>query len=309
MDELKIQWHSAFCSAMELILEQDREHLEFIREYNLNTKPLEVDLMVIKKPAGYRVSDEIGRIFKEHNIFEYKSPDDKMNIDTFYKVNAYACLYKVSGSRVDEIRSDNVTITLIRESKPEKLLRKLEREGFAVSNPYKGIYYIEDKVYFSTQIVVSKELEGEQHIWLQALTKKLDREDAENLILQTQHCISPGKRRLADAVLTVSVKANNALFGNVKEDANMFEVLKELMADEIRAEVNAGIAMGEMQAEKRGEEIGEKRGREIGAEKGLKALAHVLKEMGLDFDSAYCAIIKTEAYQNVSRDQVSKYWK
>ena len=37
MDELKIQWHSAFCSAMELILERDREHLEFIREYNLNT--------------------------------------------------------------------------------------------------------------------------------------------------------------------------------------------------------------------------------------------------------------------------------
>ena len=51
MDELKIQWHSAFCYAMELILERDREHLEFIREYNLNTKPLEVDLMIIKKPA------------------------------------------------------------------------------------------------------------------------------------------------------------------------------------------------------------------------------------------------------------------
>ncbi len=59
MEELKIQWHPAFCSAMELILKEDRDHLEFIREYNLNTKPLEVDLMVIKKPAGYRVSDEI----------------------------------------------------------------------------------------------------------------------------------------------------------------------------------------------------------------------------------------------------------
>lgn len=53
MEELKIQWHPAFCSAMELILKEDRDHLEFIREYNLNTKPLEVDLLVIKKPAGY----------------------------------------------------------------------------------------------------------------------------------------------------------------------------------------------------------------------------------------------------------------
>ena len=49
MEELKTQWHSAFCSAMELVLQDDREYLDFIREYNLNTKPLEVDLLVIKK--------------------------------------------------------------------------------------------------------------------------------------------------------------------------------------------------------------------------------------------------------------------
>lgn len=228
-----------------------------------------------------------------------------MNIDTFYKVNAYACLYKASSRRVNEIKSDNVTITLIRESKPEKLLRELEKEGFIIRNPYKGIYYTGSKTYFSTQIVVSKELEGEQHIWLQALTKNMDQENAGNLIRQAQSCKTLGDQRLADAVLAVSVKANHALFGNVKEDADMFEVLKELMADEIKAEFNAGIAMGE----KRGEEIGKKRGEEKGAEKGLKALADVLKEMGLDFDSAYQAIIKTETYQKVSREQVRKYWK
>lgn len=57
---------------VELILKRDKEHLEFIREYNLNTKPLEVDLLVIKKPVGYRVGDEIGRIFSEYYIVEYQ---------------------------------------------------------------------------------------------------------------------------------------------------------------------------------------------------------------------------------------------
>lgn len=33
MEELRTQWHPAFCSAVELILGQDREHLEFIREH------------------------------------------------------------------------------------------------------------------------------------------------------------------------------------------------------------------------------------------------------------------------------------
>ena len=300
MEELKIQWHAAFCSAMELILQKDREHLEFIREYNLNTKPLEVDLMVIKKPAGYEVTDEIGRIFKEHNLFEYKSPEDKMNIDTFYKVNAYACLYKASGRSVDEILSGNVTVTLLRESRPKKLLQDLEREGFRIRNPYNGIYYIEEKVYFPTQIVVSRELSGEQHVWLQALTKTLDQEHAKKLLWQAQACKSLGDQRLADAVLAVSVRANGGLFGEVKEDADMYEALKELMADEINEKVNAGINTGIAIGEKRGEKIGEKN--------GLKALVDVLQKMGLDFESVYQAIIKTETYQKVSREQVWEYW-
>lgn len=289
MEELKIQWHPAFCSAMELIFEHDKEYLEFIREYNLNTKPLEVDLLVIKKAAGYEVKDEIGKIFQEHNIFEYKSPDDEMNIDTFYKVNAYASLYKASARHVDEIKADSVTITMIREAKPKKLLQSLETYGFTIKNPYPGIYYIEGKPYFPTQIIVSKELTGEQHVWLQALTKRLDQAKAERLIHQAQSSRSQENWNLEESVLTVSIKANPKLFHMVKENIDMNEVLLELMKDEINERVVEG--------EKRGEK------------KGLKALIDVLKSMNLDFESAYESIIHTEAYAEVSRKQVMEYWK
>lgn len=40
-----IQWHPAFVSAMNLELLENREDLVFEREYNLNTKPLEIDLL------------------------------------------------------------------------------------------------------------------------------------------------------------------------------------------------------------------------------------------------------------------------
>ena len=72
MEDTKIQWHAAFVSAMDLELSQNRSDLEYHKEYNLNTKPLEVDLLVIKKPVGYRVGDEIGRIFSEYYIVEYQ---------------------------------------------------------------------------------------------------------------------------------------------------------------------------------------------------------------------------------------------
>lgn len=131
-------------------------------------------------------------------------------------------------------------------------------------------------------------------------TKTLDQEHAKELFWKTKACKSLGDQRLADAVLSVSVKANGVLFGEVKEDAVMYEVLKELMADEINEKVNAGINTGIGIGEKRGEKQGEKN--------GLKALADVLQKLGLDFESAYQAIIKTETYQKVSREQVREYW-
>ena len=45
----KIQWYPAFAAAMDLELIQNRNDLIYEKEYNLNTKPLEIDLLVIKK--------------------------------------------------------------------------------------------------------------------------------------------------------------------------------------------------------------------------------------------------------------------
>ena len=78
---------------MVLELAENREDLVYEKEYNLNTKPLEIDLLVIKKGKDVRIVNEIGRSFRGHNIMEYKSPKDELNIDTFYKAGAYAGLY------------------------------------------------------------------------------------------------------------------------------------------------------------------------------------------------------------------------
>ena len=49
MKDTKIQWHPGFVAAMNLEFAKDRKNLIFEKEYNLNTKPLEIDLLVIKK--------------------------------------------------------------------------------------------------------------------------------------------------------------------------------------------------------------------------------------------------------------------
>jgi hypothetical protein len=85
MKNTVIQWHPGFVAAMNLELADNRELFIFEKEYNLNTKPLEIDLLIIKKEEFVSVSNEIGRIFRKYNIFEYKSPKDHLDIDVFLK--------------------------------------------------------------------------------------------------------------------------------------------------------------------------------------------------------------------------------
>ncbi len=102
-----IQWHPGFVAAMNLELSKSRDVLRFEKEYNLNVKPLEIDLLIIKKNAHVSLDNEIGSIFKGHNIIEYKNPAEQLDIDVFYKVEAYAILWKNSGCHKGRGCDDN----------------------------------------------------------------------------------------------------------------------------------------------------------------------------------------------------------
>ena len=67
MSDTKIQWHPGFTAAMNLEFEENREDLIFEKEYNLNTKPLEIDLLVIKKDPDVVIVNEIGKLFRGYN--------------------------------------------------------------------------------------------------------------------------------------------------------------------------------------------------------------------------------------------------
>ncbi len=92
--EIRTQWHPAFCSTVKLELIENKGDLDYENEYNLNSKPIQIDLLVIKKSKYVKSKNEIGKIFLGHNIMEYKSSQDSMNVDTFIKVIASSRLTK-----------------------------------------------------------------------------------------------------------------------------------------------------------------------------------------------------------------------
>lgn len=233
MKDTKIQWHPGFVAAMNLEFAKDREGLVFEKEYNLNTKPLEIDLLVIRKDSSVRISNEIGILFRGHNIMEYKSPADSLDIDDFYKAGAYASLYKSYGKTTDAVRADDVTVSLVREAKPEGLFRYFKGHDYSVSNPYRGIYYIEGRVLFPTQIVVTRELDEASHIWLSALTESMKKQNMIKLLESVDRLTEKADKEFADSVLEVSIGANKQVIEELIGDGDMCQALMEIMEPQL----------------------------------------------------------------------------
>ena len=228
------QWHPAFYSAMKLELSGNKGELVYNIATCLNTKPLQIDLLIIMNNNDVNITNEIGRIFRKHNILEYKSPEDELNIDTFFKAIGYSCLYKASGDSVDEIKLEDVTISYIRQRKPKKLFGQLRKRGYEIENTGRGIYYIRCGSFFLIQFVVTNELDKSEHLWLTSLNVGMDSNSVDNFIFKMNSLKDKDDKENADSVLQIVMSNNEELFKNKKEESGvMCEALRELFKDEI----------------------------------------------------------------------------
>ena len=268
---------------------EDAENLEFTDEFQLTEKPLQIDCTVVKVKRDCKIKNEIGKIFRKHNIFEYKSPMDELNIDTFYKAVAYACLYKVLPNHVDEIPAEEITITLIRDRKPVKLLGELEKSGYGYKKEAAGIYYVNGAM-FPVQIIESSELDVDMHVQLKALTNHLEESLMRQYLLQVS-TFEGREKNLADIVLQVIVNSNMEKVREWKgSEQTMCEALRVLMKEELKEERVAGLREGRLEGQREGQREGQIRAYaslvqdgiipvEIGAEKAGMSVDDFTKEM------------------------------
>jgi len=229
MDDKKIQWHPPYVAAMNLEMRHDIDRFIFVPEYILNTGTLKIDLF-IEDTGNIAPANEIGKIFRKYNVLEYKNPKDKLGIDVFVKVQSYADLFKASGEKPDSRNMKSITVSYVRESKPEKLFKYLKKCGVSIEIPYKGIYYLYgSSIPFTTQIIVTKELDHEKHKWLCALSGRLEEQDLKNLLAGISSLDGKMEKEYADSVLEAALKANKRLAEKLRSDENMSKTLLEIM--------------------------------------------------------------------------------
>ena len=204
-----IDWHLAFFQAIQLELARYHNDLEYLYSQKLTQKPLEIDVVIIKKKKDVVIDNPLGKIFRGHNIVEFKSYQASLSVDAFYKVIAYTYFYKSLDTTVD-IR--DVTITFIVKMRPKKLFKHLENEqGFTIAEDESGIHTVSG-YHLPVQIIETQKLSEENSVYLSGLSRNLGADKLKSII----EAVSEERNAKSDAYLQLILQANIAALEEVR---------------------------------------------------------------------------------------------
>jgi hypothetical protein len=202
-----------------------RDALEFDFECKLTSEPLRIDCIVIKKAENVTIRKNIAAVFKEWNIFEYKSPSDYVSVADFYKVYAYACLC-VS---IKNVPITDMTISFVGSRHSTKLLEHLRKErGYTVAKTAGGIYTVSGDV-MPIQVIESHRLQAEENVWLKSLRAGLNETEWDRINTEIAR---QGKDARIAAYHEVLIKANpeiiQEIFMSKKTSLTLEQVLENV---------------------------------------------------------------------------------
>ena len=237
----KIQWHPAFDAALQIEFGEEAEYLEFDSEHLLSKKPMQIDVL-IKNEKHVKIQKNIGRIFRQYNVIEYKSPEEDLDIDDFYKVYAYACIYKADTEKVDLIPAAELTITFVCYHYPRAMLGRLQRDrSIKAEKIESGIYYLTGDP-IPIQLIIVPALSKDSNYWLNNLRNDLKAGGEIRDFIERYG--ENKKSKLFQALADTVMRAN---WREMKEERKMCEALRELFADDFRESELKGRNVGKIE--------------------------------------------------------------
>ena len=200
---------------------------------------------------------------------------------------------------LQNVRSD---ITNIFESKNFNVqkISQLSKERYIIKKQVPSIYYV-NGLLVPTQIVVTNQLNSQNHESLKVLSKNAQTDDIQRFTELASAFTEPGDKEKADAVLQVSVAANRKKYDEVRRTSDMCEALRELMKEEIEEELKKN----REPAIHQGLQQGLQQGLEQGLEQGrINQLIDLVKQNLLSIETAaQCAKMTVDEFQIVLNKQ------
>ena len=144
------------------------------------------------------------------------------------------------GETVNLIPGDELTITIFRNVKPQKLYNQFQTADRSIESPYPGVYYLKGLSILPLQIVIPTELEEADFRALRIMMPNANEEEIRQFIGEAKEYTEKGDRLDADAVLHVCGASNTELFQKIREDKTMYDVLRDMFNDEYEAAEERG---------------------------------------------------------------------
>lgn len=117
-----------------------------------------------------------------------------------------------------------------------------------MKNRFEG-YYIKGSIMFDTQVIVTSRIDPKTHRSLRVLTAKARREDVEAFIENAGRLTDPGDKNNIEAVLQVSIAANQELYDEIRRNSIMCDALRQLLNEEIEEEKRNAVQNERQRAE------------------------------------------------------------
>ena len=210
-----IPWHPAFVVALKLTLIDYDDELDYKLEHPLNTEPLEIDVLVVKKHSNTVIKKQIAEIFRQENIIEYKSPQKSLSVNEFHRAFARTHLHKA----IDNVKVADLTLSFVVTTYPRVLFRHLRGTlGYTVEERHPGIYVVTGAM-IPVQILISGKLSEEENTWIRNLNGNLPEKNLDWLSRQEKKY---GSRLDLSAYQNAVLAANQEMLKKMWEDKQMF---------------------------------------------------------------------------------------
>ncbi|MBR0169006.1 MAG: hypothetical protein IJQ08_10060 [Synergistaceae bacterium] len=226
----RTRYHNGFYAAMKVEYDLIHAEVKYEQEIQLGEDPVRLDFLIIK--AEGELKDAIGEYFRKVNLFEYKSPEDGLSIDDFYKAQGYALIYKGYDRKVNELPIEEITLTFVRHVYPRELMKELKKSGYEIRETHRGIYRVEGRMMIPVQIVVSSRLAEGEYEGLRLLAKGCTKEAvlkyAERVIASKDEHVKTN----AGTVIEICLSINKELDRQIKEDEAMHKTIREIFKED-----------------------------------------------------------------------------
>jgi len=256
-------YHAATFGVLSCLFHKYKKNgnIELIDEQRLSKEPLRIDIVVLKKNRDIELKPVWAKVFRGHNIIEYKSPVDKTpSLAVFYKLIGYAMIYAAQ----NEVEISDVTATLICARTPQKLFKILkENFDYKILEKDASIYYIIKKGVAVEKSLVVQVMVQKSEPLLQALDRRPMDGTTVDKVVKRILAIGKKERELLGYWLKAltfenATNISERMRGDMEKEKALMEIMNSLgFSERLRQEsMQKGIQKGRQEGIQKGRQEG-----------------------------------------------------